>query len=301
MEKIEKHYNIAIALNGLGMIDPSIDFSGVAKKVMKANALRDVADRFNIKSKVTDAKTAFREFGNKIKINVSTPKRARGRNNVSPFASIIEKVKNILGIKDRGKGKVRVAYDADVRDQGDYGIGAFDENVPQGPSPLDSWIGRIAVLCLSIFLIYFGVAAYTTSSLEKKIEEADNVIYKVEAEVKKADSDAEYIRKQASEYSTKISKLQDVMKVIETEKRKSNFDIPNFMSQVMFIIPQGVSITNINIDDMGEVSIYAVSPQYAQLGYFVSKLKLEKVLLDVDMEVLEMDQSIKIKVGGMLP
>ena len=52
---------------------------------------------------------------------------------------------------------------------------------------------------------------------------------------------------------------------------------------------------------MGEVEIYAVSSQYAQLGYFVSRLKLEKILLNVNMTVLEMEQNIKIKVGGVLP
>ena len=91
------------------------------------------------------------------------------------------------------------------------------------------------------------------------------------------------------------------MQEIETEKMKRSFDIPNFMSQVMFIIPQGVSITSIDVSETGKVDIVATSPQYAQLGYFVSRLKLEKVLLNVDMTVEEMDQTIKIKVGGMLP
>ncbi len=66
------------------------------------------------------------------------------------------------------------------------------------------------------------------------------------------------------------------MEAIATEKRKSNFDIPNFMGQLMFIIPQGVSITNINIDDMGRVEIYALSPQYAQLRIFCIKNKVRR-------------------------
>ena len=103
------------------------------------------------------------------------------------------------------------------------------------------------------------------------------------------------------EYSDKVNKLIDVMEEIETEKRKSNFDIPNFMSQLMFIIPQGVTITNINISELGEVEIDANSTQYAQLGYFVSRLKLAGVLKDVEMEVINMSSTIQIKVNGVLP
>jgi hypothetical protein len=301
-EIVEVNSAIAIALNGLGMIDPAIDFSGAAKRVVKANPVGDVFAKINVKAKIADAKTAFKDYGAKIKSKVSTPKRARGgMQKASPFAAAIEKIKDVLGLnKSKGKGKVRVAFDSDARVQGDY-AGGIEEEGAQGPSPYDSWVIRLAIFCFSILFIYAGIAGYTTNQLETKIKEADKSIKKVESEIVKANQDAEYIRTKATEYSTKITKLEEVMEVIATEKRKSNFDIPNFMSQLMFIIPQGVSITNININDMGEVEIYAVSTQYAQLGYFVSRLKLENVLLDVDMEVLEMEADIKIKVGGMLP
>lgn len=270
----------------------------------KDSAVRNAIDRINIKAKVADTKTAFKEFGDKIKSKVSTPKRARGGMSSSPVSAFFDKIKDAfakLTSKGKGKGKVRVAFDGDVRGQVDYGGSVGTGEDVQGPSPFDSWVVRATIFCVSIFAIYFGIAWYTTKTLEEKINASNRVISSVESEIAKANSDADHIRKQATEYANKITKLEEVMEVIATEKRKSDFDIPNFMSQVMFIIPQGVYITNINISDMGEVEIYAVSAQYAQLGYFVSKLKLEKVLTDVDMEVLGMEQEIKIKVGGMLP
>lgn len=266
----------------------------------KDSAVRNAIDKINVKAKISDTKTAFKEFGVKVKSKVLTPKRARGGSSSSVFAPIIEKIKSIFG-KGKGKGKVRVAFDGDVRGQADYGGSIGEVEQPQGPSPFDSWVVRATIFCVSIFVVYFGVAWYTTKTLDEKIAASNKVISRVESEISKANADADYIRTQTTEYANKITKLEEVMEVIETEKRKSNFDIPNFMSQVMFIIPQGVSITNINISEMGEVEIYAVSTQYAQLGYFVSKLKLENVLTNVDMQVLEMEQNIKIKVGGMLP
>lgn len=297
-EIIEVNSAIAIALNGLGMVDPDIDFSGAAKKVMRANPLKDVFEKVNLKAKITDIKASFKEFGENIKSKALTPKRARGgRGPPSPIQQALDKVKGLLG--KGGKGKVRVAFDADVRGQGDYS--GMDSGEVTESSPIDTWLVRLFVACLSVFLIYFVLAAYTTHALETKLAESDKVIATVESNIKRAEADADYIKNKTAEYSSKIAKLEEVMEVIATEKRKSSFDIPNFMSQVMFVIPQGVSITNIVINDMGEVEIYAVSSQYAQLGYFVSRLKLEKILLNVNMTVLEMEQNIKIKVGGVLP
>lgn len=299
-EIIEVNSAIAIALNGLGMVDPAIDFSGAAKRVMKANPLRDAVDKINVRAKISDMKMAFKEFSDKIKSKALTPKRARGgRGSASPLQQIIDKIKELLGKGKSGKGKVRVAYDGDVNIQGDYGN--IDNGEDSANPKLDAWLVRLFVGCLSIFLIYFSLTAYVTYELETKISKSNTVIASVQSDIARAESDADYIKNKTAEYTTKITKLQEVMEVIETEKRKSGFDIPNFMSQVMFVIPQGVSITNISINDMGEVEIYAVSSQYAQLGYFVSRLKLEKILLNVDMTVLSMDQDIKIKVGGALP
>ena len=297
-EIIEVNSAIAIALNGLGMVDPDIDFSGAAKKVMRANPLKDVFEKVNLKAKITDIKASFKEFGENIKSKALTPKRARGGiGTQSPIQQALDKIKGLLG--KGGKGKVRVAFDAEVRGQGDYS--GIDSGEVTESSPIDTWLVRLFVACLSVFLIYFVLAAYTTHALETKLAESDKVIATVESNIKRAEADADYIKNKTAEYSSKIAKLEEVMEVIATEKRKSSFDIPNFMSQVMFVIPQGVSITNIVINDMGEVEIYAVSSQYAQLGYFVSRLKLEKILLNVNMTVLEMEQNIKIKVGGVLP
>ena len=50
-----------------------------------------------------------------------------------------------------------------------------------------------------------------------------------------------------------------------------------------------------------EVHFVIFVRKYAQLGYFVSRLKIEQVLLNVDMTVVEMEQSITIKIRGQLP
>ena len=69
----------------------------------------------------------------------------------------------------------------------------------------------------------------------------------------------------------------------------------------MFIIPSNVRVTNIDVKANGQVIIDAESGQYAQLGYLVSRIKLERALLNVDMEVISVSSDIKIKISGVLP
>ena len=284
-EIVEVNSAIAIALNGLGMLTPSIDFNSAAKKVMR---MAPISNGKSISGIIKDYVETF-----KTKY-ILPSQRSSVRN--EPF---LRKVIDLFSKKTRGKGKVRVAYDADVNGQGDFE--GSENNIQKKLSSFDRGLIRLTIGSAVLLIIYFVSSNYVTKTLKQNIDDSDVAIAKVESEILNAKEDAEYIRTRASEYATKTEKLQTVMAEIESEKRKSNFDIPNFMSQLMFIIPQGVTITNINISEIGEVEIDAISSQYAQLGYFVSRIKLEKVLLNVDMSVVEMQQNIKIKVGGMLP
>lgn len=280
-EIVEVNSAISAALNGLGMLEPSINFNTASKSMIKASPTETLSGLKNTITNVTK----------EIK-NITSGSKSGGQFSLNKFKDLL-KGKNT-------RGRVRVAYDAEVNNQLDY-ENPEDASDKKGFSSFDAWLIRVTVASIIICLVYSISSTYITKTLKKNISDTDTAIQKVNAEILKAQEDAEYIRTRTTEYSDKITKLMTVMEEIESEKRKSNFDIPNFMSQLMFIIPQGVTITNISVSELGEVKIDANSTQYAQLGYFVSRLKLEKILLNVDMSVVEMQQNIKIKVGGMLP
>ena len=84
-------------------------------------------------------------------------------------------------------------------------------------------------------------------------------------------------------------------------RKERSYDVPNFMSQLMFVIPVDVKVSSISIGTNDNVVLEAESSKYAQLGYFVSRLKLAGILTDVKMDVVSMDSTIKIKVKGILP
>ena len=148
------------------------------------------------------------------------------------------------------------------------------------------------------FALYSGASYYTNEVISEKSAEINKNKVDVNNWINAAKSDAAKIDEQAGKYKVWKSELQELLGKVTT--RTANFSIPNFMSKLMFIIPENVQVTAIAVQD-GRVEMDAESGQYAQLGYFVSKLKLEKVLTDVDMSVISMDGNIKIKVSGAMP
>ena len=136
--------------------------------------------------------------------------------------------------------------------------------------------------------------------IDDKTNLTDTRIADVTQKISAAQSDVDYIAMQADDYKAKTDKLSKIIESIRIRTERS-FDIPNFMSQLMFVIPEDVKVTSINVEDGRSVILEAESGKYNQLGYFVSKLKLEEILDNVNMEVVSMNSNIKIKVNGELP
>ena len=297
-EIIEANSAIAIALNGLGLLEPSVNFSTAAKKAMKGDSpIKEKLDSLNIKGKIDNIKSKFKDASDGIKSKMFSQRRVRqASGNTNVFERFFSKIKDLF--KFNKKGKKNVSYGGSY---GASGYGADNSDDDSASKPLNGWVIGLLIGSLMIFVAYYAAAVFVSNSLRSKITQANSSIAKIEQEITKANGDAEYVRARTSEYADKIDKLQRVMDRIATEKLKSTFDIPNFMSQVMFIVPQGVVITDVNISEMGDVTMTAVSNRYAQLGYFVSRLKIENVLDKVDMQVQSMDSNIIIKIGGKLP
>ena len=118
--------------------------------------------------------------------------------------------------------------------------------------------------------------------------------------IEQVKDDRNQIQKKSDEYKGKTANLEKVIGLARLQKEQT-YDVPNFMSQLMFIIPVDVRVTSISVGTNDSVVLEAESGRYAQLGYFVSRLKLAGILKDVGMEVIDMSTDIKIKVNGVLP
>ena len=156
---------------------------------------------------------------------------------------------------------------------------------------MDWLLLRTTGVALLAFCVYSGAALYTNNEISKKQEEIDSNKAAINGWITEAKTDTTNINGESNKYETMKLNLQELV----------NFDIQNFLSKLMFTMPENVKVTSIDVDDAGSVIMNAESGQYAQLGYFVSRLKLDNVLSNVDMNVVSMSNNIKIKVSGELP
>ena len=84
-------------------------------------------------------------------------------------------------------------------------------------------------------------------------------------------------------------------------KRYKNI-IPNFMNNIMAVIPKEVQLTSISNTNDTHIVIEATSSKYEQLAYFKTKIKTESVLENVTSDTgVSSGGSIKVTIEGELP
>lgn len=264
-EIIEVNSAIALALDGVGMSDKDLNFIAASKKAANLQGAKVVTDKikaFDLKGRIKAGKEKAILFMKKL----NAPKKKRN-----------------------------VAFDQGLLD--DAGDG---EVVETAYGRIDAFLTRAAVFAGALLITYIITGSVINNKIMAKDGEINAEISKVNAAITKANDDAAYLKARADEYVEITEKLSAIITKINKEARKT-YNIPNFMSKLMFIMPSGVKVTSINVLETGNVQINAESGQYAQLGFLVSRIKLEKALLNVDMEVVSVDGNIKIIVSGVLP
>ncbi len=266
-EVIEVNSAIALALDGVGMSDKELNFIAASKKAANLQGFKVVGDKvksFDIKAKMKDAKEKANNFIKRLNAPVKKKKR-----NVDFDEGLLENTET-AEVPDIAYGRI------------------------------DMLLTRLAVFVITLLGAYLAGSSLISEKILAKDREVNTQIAMVNTAINSANEDASYLKSRADEYVEITQKLTEIIQKINSESTKS-YNIPNFLSRLMFIMPSGVSVTSIKVLETGSVQINAQSGQYAQLGFLVSRIKLEEALKDVDMEVVSVDGNIKIIVSGVLP
>lgn len=272
---VETNSAIALALDGVGMADTDLNFNSASKKAAGITAAKEIVAKLNIKENVAKFKTQTTDFFKKLNAPAVKKKR-KAKRNIDFDTGLIQ------GKDNDATDTEEVAADSNSLGRVDLGCRVL------------SMIGVVA------FVFYIVTAIQTNNQLLAKDVDVKNEISKAEASISVANEDATYLNGAANEYVAIKDKLSALITKI-SQNSKITFDIPNFLSKLMFIMPSDVQVTSIDVDSTGDVTLNAQSGQYAQLGYLVSRLKLEGILEDVEMQVLSVDSNIKILIKGVLP
>lgn len=158
-------------------------------------------------------------------------------------------------------------------------------------------VGGIAAV-LIIFILFSG---FMNSGMKKKMKQADMVISDTNSKIAQIDSTKTSLDTVKDSYHGLNQKIQQLVDK-EDDKSKRKDAIPNFLNQIMFIMPKNAQLTSIENTSDKHIKINAQSEKYEQLGYLVAKIKADGILNNVtsDSGVKE-GNIIKITIEGDLP
>jgi len=155
----------------------------------------------------------------------------------------------------------------------------------------------------AILLGYVGFSAAYEAELSKMEETLTENINRIQAETANISSDKSYIDQNTNRYKSFNSYISDTVQKIREGKigKYTTYNVANFMQKIAKYIPTNVQIETISSNDNKTVSIVAKSTSYAELGYFISQLKLQGVLENIQTSNVSNGTVIKVTIGGDLP
>ena len=166
--------------------------------------------------------------------------------------------------------------------------------------PYITCLGIIAALAI---VAYFTFSILYFKSVNKTLNTLEVAINEVNEEKAKVSSDISYITTNTNEYKKINDKVQEVVQDIEKENvsKYTTYNVAAFLQNIIKIIPKNVQLQTITSDDNKNVVITAKSDSYADLGYFISVLKLSGTLNDIKILNVQNSTSSVVEIGGELP
>lgn len=161
------------------------------------------------------------------------------------------------------------------------------------------------VIMFTLLLIYSIFSGVYNFQINKQIQSVVEEKARVTDNTLSVNSDISYINANKDKYSNYVSYVDETLRKINNGQigKYSTYNVALFMLKVSKYIPDGVLLKSIKSDSSKHVTIVATSSSYAQLGYFVSQLKLEGILnpTSVRTTAVTHDTDITVTIGGDLP
>lgn len=165
---------------------------------------------------------------------------------------------------------------------------------------VEKWLMRTIIGILAFILIYSGFSIFIKYQTDKRIKEVEEIKADTIAQIELVENDIEALNNKTSKYNEVLKNLEEY-KNESTENRKIKDSIPNFLTSLMYGMPQDVTITSITNTTGYTIKIEAQSKDYAQLGYLIGKIKTGNMLYNVTSSSgVKQNDIIKIVIEGSL-
>lgn len=164
----------------------------------------------------------------------------------------------------------------------------------------EKWLLRSLIGILSFVVIYSGLTIFIKYNTDKKIEEINIAKQENTKQIQLVETDIGALNNRTTRYEEVLKNLEEY-KNESSENRKIKDSIPNFLTSLMFGMPQGVTITSINNTTGYNIKIEAQAKEYSQLGYLIGNIKTSNMLYNVKSSAaVKQNDIIKIVIEGSL-
>lgn len=165
---------------------------------------------------------------------------------------------------------------------------------------LEKMLIRTGVSILLLLIIYIIFVKAISGQINKKQQEVDSYISDTNQKLETITKYTSAVNDRTRHYESLIAKIDEAnQKLTESYARKNV--LPNLLSDIESVIPKGVQLLSIKNPTTKTVQIEAQAKEYEQLGYFISKIKVDGILANVkSTESVKQNEYIKITIEGDL-
>lgn len=155
----------------------------------------------------------------------------------------------------------------------------------------------------SLFVGYGAFSAIYNGAMTSMENTLTTNIAVLSGETAKVQSDITYVNGIKGQYDKYNQYITETVQKIKEGKigKYTTYNVANFMQKIAKYIPTNVELQSISSNDNKRVVIMAKSTSYAELGYFISQLKLKGILENVATDGVQHGTYITVTIGGELP
>ena len=142
------------------------------------------------------------------------------------------------------------------------------------------WLVRTIAALVFIIIIFSVFSSILSKQMNDKINEIEGSIAKEESIIAEVDAQKESLDSKNDKYNSLIKKMEE-MDQKNNERLARKNAIPYLLNDLKVYIPNKVQLVSIDNTENKHIVIVAQSEKYEQLGYFIAKIKTEKILRKV--------------------
>ena len=167
----------------------------------------------------------------------------------------------------------------------------------------EKWLIRTASGVLAFIIIYGISITFLKVNTNNKVKQIESVKQEVQEQIQLADNDVQKLNNKTTNYQRMTENLKSYSDAVAEKNRTKNV-IPTLLSELMYIIPQGVTITSIENTTGSHIVINAQSPKYELLGYLKGKIITDGILSPstvISTSGVKQNDTVMIVIEGDLP